>query len=338
MIKKISVIGSGGWGCALASLLAGKGYEVMLWSWLREESEKIAANRENIDFLPGVKLPETVGYTYKNEDMAGADLYVFAVPSHAVKSTAESFAGIIEAGKPIVNVAKGFENSTLSRLSEILENVFPNNKIVVLSGPSHAEEVGKGVPTTVVAASKDAEAAKLVQDVFMTQKFRVYTNDDVIGVELGGALKNVIALCTGIADGLGLGDNTKAALMTRGLAEISRLGVKMGANAHTFAGLSGVGDLIVTCTSMHSRNRRAGILIGKGMSAKEAQNEVKMVVEGVYATEGAYKLARKFDVQMPITQAAYEILFEGRSAADAVMVLMTRDKKSESESIGAVWS
>ncbi|MBQ7717768.1 MAG: NAD(P)H-dependent glycerol-3-phosphate dehydrogenase [Clostridia bacterium] len=328
-MEKISVIGSGSWGCALTALLAGKGYKVKLWSWLSEESEKIAQNRENTDCLPGIKLPETVEYTYNNGDMSGADLYLFAVPSHAVRSTAKSFSGVIEQGKPIVNVAKGFETSNLSRLSEILSAEFPDNPIVVLSGPSHAEEVGKGIPTTVVAASYDEKAAELVQDVFMTQKFRVYTNNDVIGVELGGALKNVIALCTGIADGLGLGDNTKAALMTRGLAEIKRLGIKMGANANTFAGLSGVGDLIVTCTSMHSRNRRAGILIGKGMNAADAQKEVKMVVEGVYATEAAYKLAQKYGVQMPITHAAYEILFENRPAADAVMALMTRDKKGE---------
>ena len=232
---------------------------------------------------------------------------------------------------PVVNVAKGFDNKNLMLLSEVLEENLKNNPIAVLSGPSHAEEVGKGLPTTVTAASKDETVAKIVQDVFMTDYFRVYTNCDIIGVEIGGALKNIIALCAGISDGLGFGDNTKAALMTRGLAEITRLGAKMGANPHTFAGLTGVGDLIVTCTSMHSRNRRAGILIGKGMTARQAQEEVKMVVEGVYAAEGAYKLKEKYGVSMPIVDASYKVLFEDMPAADMVRQLMMRDKKDELE-------
>jgi len=331
MIHKISVIGSGGWGCALANLLARKGYDVLLWSWQKEESDSIAENKENVACLKGVKLCDTIRYSYNLEEAADADMYVFAVPSHAVYKTSEQFAPLAKAGVPVVNVAKGFDIKTLKLLSEVLEENLKSNPIAVLSGPSHAEEVGKGLPTTVTAASENEEVAKTVQDVFMTDVFRVYTNNDIIGVEIGGALKNVIALCAGVSDGLGFGDNTKAALMTRGLAEIARLGVKMGANPMTFAGLTGVGDLIVTCTSMHSRNRRAGILIGQGKTPKEAQEEVKMVVEGVYATEGAYKLKEKYGVSMPIVDASYKVLFEGVSPRDVVMELMMRDKKDEIE-------
>ena len=331
MIQKISVIGSGGWGCALANLLANKGFDVLLWSWQKEESNSIRENRENILCLKGVKLCDSIRYSYNLEEAADADMYVFAVPSHAVRKTAESFAPFAKAGVPIVNVSKGFDNKNLKLLSEVLEEELIKNPVAVLSGPSHAEEVGKGLPTTVTAACRDEEIAKKVQDVFMTDTFRVYTNCDIVGVEIGGALKNIIALCAGVSDGLGFGDNTKAALMTRGLAEITRLGVAMGANPHTFAGLSGVGDLIVTCTSMHSRNRRAGILIGKGMTADEAQTEVKMVVEGVYAAEGAYKLKEKYDVSMPIVDAAYKVLFENMKPIDMVRELMGRDKKDELE-------
>lgn len=331
MIHKISVIGSGGWGCALANLLANKGFDVLLWSWQKEESDMIRENKENILCLKGVKLCDTIRYSWSLQEAADADLYVFAVPSHAVSKTAAQFSQFAKAGVPVVNVAKGFDNNTLKLLSEVLEENLKNNPVAVLSGPSHAEEVGKGLPTTVTAACEDEEIAKLVQDVFMTDVFRVYTNTDVTGVEIGGALKNVIALCAGISDGLGFGDNTKAALMTRGLAEIARLGTKMGANPMTFAGLAGVGDLIVTCTSMHSRNRRAGILIGQGKTAKQAQKEVKMVVEGVYATEGAYKLKEKFEVSMPIVDASYKVLFEDMNPRDMVMELMMRDKKDETK-------
>ena len=331
-MKKISVIGSGSWGCAIAKLLAEKGFSVMLWSWQKEESDTIAKARENKACLPGISLPENISYTYNLNVAADADLYVFAAPSHAVFKTAEQFKKTANPEIPIVNVAKGFEKQGLRRLSEAIA-VHLKNPVVILSGPSHAEEVARKIPTTIVAASKDIKAAELVQDTFMTDYFRVYTHDDVIGVEVGAALKNVIALCAGISDGLGLGDNTKAALMTRGLAEISRLGVAMGANPHTFAGLSGVGDLIVTCTSMHSRNRRAGLLIGQGVPPKEAQEKVQMVVEGVYATEIAHKLSEKYGVSMPITQAAYEILFENMPPRDAVLKLMLRDKKSEKENL-----
>ncbi|MBO4897146.1 MAG: NAD(P)H-dependent glycerol-3-phosphate dehydrogenase [Clostridia bacterium] len=331
-MKKISVIGSGSWGCAIAKLLAEKGFSVTLWSWKKEESDSLAAARENKACLPGIELPENISYTYDLQTAADADLYIFAVPSHAVFKTAEQFKRFANPAVPIVNVAKGFEKTGLMRLSEAIA-VHLNNPVVVLSGPSHAEEVARQIPTTIVAASKDKKAAELVQDTFMNDYFRVYTNDDVIGVEVGAALKNVIALCAGISDGLGLGDNTKAALMTRGLAEISRLGASMGADPHTFSGLSGVGDLIVTCTSMHSRNRRAGLLIGQGISPKEAQEKVQMVVEGVYATEIAYALSEKYGVSMPITHAAYEILFEEMPPRDAVLKLMLRDKKSEKENL-----
>lgn len=331
-MKNISVIGSGSWGCAIAKLLAEKGYSVMLWSWQKEESEAISKARENKACLPGITLPENISYTYDLKDAADAELYIFAAPSHAVLKTAEQFKEVANPEIPVVNVAKGFEKSGLRRLSEAIA-AHLKNPVVVLSGPSHAEEVARRIPTTVVAASKDMKAAELVQDTFMTDYFRVYTNDDVTGVEIGAALKNIIALCAGISDGLGLGDNTKAALMTRGLAEISRLGAAMGANPHTFAGLSGVGDLIVTCTSMHSRNRRAGLLIGQGATPEEAQKQVKMVVEGVYATEIAYALSEKYGVSMPITHAAYEILFKNMPPRDAVLKLMLRDKKSEKENL-----
>jgi len=331
VIKKISVIGSGGWGCALANLLAKKGYDVLLWSWQKEESDRIAAKRENELCLKGVVLDEKIKYTYSLCDAADADMYLLAVPSLAVNSTTAAFSEFAKKDVIVVNVAKGFEKSGLRRLSQVIKDNLPHNPVAVLSGPSHAEEVGKGLPTTVVSASEDEEIAKTVQDVFMTDYLRVYTNCDVIGVEVGGALKNIIALCAGVSDGLGFGDNTKAALMTRGLAEITRLGTAMGANPHTFAGLSGVGDLIVTCTSMHSRNRTAGILIGQGKTAEEAKEEVKMVVEGIYATEIAYSLKEKYGVLMPIVDASYKVLFEEMSPMDMVCQLMGRDKKGELE-------
>lgn len=331
MINKISVIGSGGWGCALAHTLSQNGFDVLLWSWTKEESDRIKAEKENKICLEGVKLSDSIKYTYSLFEAADADLYVLAVPSHAVFGTTKAFAKFVKENVIIVNVAKGFEKNGLKRLSTVIEENCPKNPVVVLSGPTHAEEVAKNIPTTIVAASCNTDYATIVQDVFMNDMLRVYTHDDVIGVEIGGALKNVIALCAGISDGLGLGDNTKAALMTRGLAEISRLGIAMGAKSHTFAGLTGVGDLIVTCTSMHSRNRRAGVLIGEGMSPEEAQKEVNMVVEGVKAAEIAYLLSREYNVEMPITEIAYKVLFEKMPPRDAVLSLMNRDKKSEAE-------
>lgn len=325
----ISVIGSGSWGSAAAILLAKNGHTVTLWSYLKEESERLAQDRENREFLPGIKFPDNITCTNDISCARGADLVVCVSPSPATRSVARSLAPHILPGQVIVNLSKGLEENTLMRLSEVYAEEIPAARLAVMSGPSHAEEVGRLIPTTNVAASKDPEAAKLVQDAFMCEVFRVYTSDDMIGVELGGALKNVIALCAGVSDGLGYGDNTKAALMTRGLAEITRLGLAMGAKAQTFSGLSGVGDLIVTCTSMHSRNRRAGILLGKGKTLREALDEVHMVVEGVNTATAAYRLAQKYKINMPIVEQAYAVLFNGKNPRDAVNELMTRDRTSE---------
>lgn len=327
---KISIIGSGGWGTAVALLLAGKGYDVFLWSWIQEETDRLNLDRENKEFLPGVKFPDNITCTH---DMAecvyNADLIVTAAPSPATRTTAKQLAPFVQEGQVLVNISKGLEESTLSRLSEVYASEIPQAKIAVMSGPSHAEEVSRKLPTTNVTACGDLHTAKFVQDIFMDQNFRVYTSTDVMGVELGGSLKNVIALCAGISDGLGYGDNTKAALITRGLAEISRLGIAMGADARTFTGLSGVGDLIVTCTSMHSRNRRAGILLGQGKTLQEALDEVHMVVEGVNTASAAYQLSKKYNVEMPIVEEANNILYHGKNAREAVISLMTRDKKEE---------
>ncbi len=327
---KIAVIGSGGWGTAVAVLLAKKGNDVYLWSWQQAETDRLAHDRENKEFLPGVTFPARITCSH---DMAacveGAALVVTAAPSPATRVTARQLAACIADGQRVLNISKGLEESTLMRLSEVYKQEIPQATMAVMSGPSHAEEVSRGLPTTNVTAAEDAETAKFIQDVFMDKSFRVYTGDDMIGIELGGALKNVIALCAGISDGLGYGDNTKAALMTRGLAEIRRLGAAMGAKAETFMGLSGVGDLIVTCTSMHSRNRRAGILLGKGKTLDETLAEVHMTVEGVNTSKAAHDLAHKYGVDMPIVEEAYKILFENKNARDAVDALMMRDKKDE---------
>ena len=328
---KISVIGSGGWGTAISKLLCLNGHTVTLWSWKQEESDAIRTHKENKEFLPGVPLPDGILYTADLEKAAKAEFIVLATPSSVLPQTVENLAEHVAEDTILVNLTKGLCAKTNRRFSEVIRASLPKNPIVVVTGPSHAEEVGKGIPTTVVAASENQAAAETVQDVFMNTAFRVYTTTDVVGAELGGALKNVIALCAGIMDGLGFGDNTKAALMTRGLAEMSRLGIAMGANPATFAGLSGIGDLIVTCTSMHSRNRRAGILIGQGKSVQDALREVHMVVEGVYATESAYRLARSHGVDMPIVSAAYRVLFENSSPAKEVLSLMQREKKMEAE-------
>lgn len=327
--KKIAVIGSGGWGCAVAVMLFNKGNDVTLWSWKKEESEAIRENGENKEFLPGIKISEKIHLTYDISCVKDKDLIVLAVPSRAVRSTSKAMSAYIGKKAPIVILSKGLEDKTLKTMSEIVEEEIPSCIPAVLSGPSHAEEVARKIPTAIVAACKNRETAELIQEVFMCEYFRVYTNDDILGVELGGALKNVIALCAGITDGIGFGDNTKAALMTRGIKEISRLGKKMGANESTFYGLAGIGDLIVTCTSMHSRNRRAGILIGQGKNVKEALDEVHMVVEGVYSSSAAYELSKKMNVEMPIIKKAYEVLFENLSPKDAVIGLMKRDKKDE---------
>ncbi|MDQ2087724.1 NAD(P)H-dependent glycerol-3-phosphate dehydrogenase [Herbivorax sp. ANBcel31] len=330
MNKNISMIGAGSWGTALAILLAKSGYKVKMWSCFDDEREMINNLKEHKEKLPGIKIPDGVLCTGDiKEALSGSDMVVMVVPSHTIRENAKKISSYIKNETIIVNCSKGIETQTGLRLSQAIKEEIPNANLVTLSGPSHAEEVAKGIPTTVVAASENVNAAELVQDVFMTPLFRVYTNPDIIGVEIGGALKNVIALCAGISDGLGFGDNTKAALMTRGLAEISRLGISMGANPQTFAGLSGIGDLIVTCTSMHSRNRRAGILIGQGKAPQKAMEEVKMVVEGVTTTKAAYKLAKRKNVTMPITFEAYEVLFNGKDAKSAVNDLMMRNKKDE---------
>lgn len=327
----IAMIGSGSWGTAVASMLANKGEEVTLWSYFPEESQRLQADKENKEFLPGVKLDKIARFTSSLEEaVEGADLIVTAVPSHVVRATLHNLSPFIKEGQDMVNIAKGLEPGTLKRLSEIFEEEIPQANLAVMSGPSHAEEVGKGnIPTTNVVASADPALAKKVQETFATPYFRVYTGTDMIGVELGGALKNVIALCAGVTDGLGFGDNTKAALMTRGLAEMTRLGVAMGAKAATFGGLSGVGDMIVTCCSMHSRNRRFGILVGQGVPIPEAKEKVHMVVEGINACEAAYGLAKKYHIDMPIVTQAYGVLFEGKSAKDVVKNLMNREQKPE---------
>jgi glycerol-3-phosphate dehydrogenase (NAD(P)+) len=329
----ITVLGSGSWGSALAYLLADNSHKVRLWSFRKEEAESIIANKENKEFLPGVPLPENVEVFWdKKEALFNAELVVNAVPSKFVRSTMESFKGLMPEKISIVNVSKGLEDGSLKRLSEVIKEVYPEAAVAVLSGPSHAEEVSRRLPTTVAASSSDLALAEMVQDVFMNKEFRVYTNTDIIGVELGGALKNVIALAAGISDGMGFGDNTKAALMTRGIKEISQLGAAMGAEINTFFGLSGIGDLIVTCTSMHSRNRRAGILLGQGKSLEETLKEIHMVVEGVNTSNAAYELSLRYNVPMPITAEINNVLNHGKSPVLAVEELMTRNKKQEHNS------
>lgn len=327
---KTAVIGSGSWGTAAAVLLAKHVDEVSLQSWRREETDRLNRDRENREFLPGVALPDNIFCTHDMEEAVdNADLIVTVVPSPATRTTAKQLSPFVKDGQPMVNLSKGLEEGTLLRLSEVYRSEIPQARIAAMSGPSHAEEVSRGLPTTNVVASADEKLALFVQDIFMDKTFRVYTGRDIIGLELGGALKNVMALCAGISDGLGYGDNTKAALMTRGLAEITRLGVKMGANAATFSGLSGIGDLIVTCTSMFSRNRRAGILLGQGKSLEDTLKEVHMVVEGVNTAKAAFDLSRKYGVSMPIVSEANEILNNGKNARSAVDSLMTRDKTCE---------
>lgn len=330
-MSKISVIGSGGWGTAVAIMLAENGHDVLLWSYQKEESEALAQNRENRPFLPGVMLPEQIRFTSDISECANAEIIITATPSHAIRSTAKQLKPFVREGQVILNISKGLEEGTHATLSQVLREELPMCEIAVMSGPSHAEEVSRGVPTTNVVATKNEKTAEMIQDIMMNPHFRVYTNPDVLGVELGGSLKNVIALCAGILDGMELGDNPKAALMTRGIVEIARLGVALGAEQETFNGLSGIGDLIVTCTSMHSRNRRAGILIGQGKSIEEAQNEVQMVVEGVKTCRAAKELSDKVGVEMPIVNEAYKVLFGGMPAKEAVKNLMGRNKKHESE-------
>lgn len=330
-MSKVSVIGAGSWGTALAILLEKNGHEVTLWSHREEEAKELAKSREHKSKLPGVQIPERIEITGNLESALQAkDVLVFAVPSVAVRSTAKKVAPYVKKGQLIVNVAKGIEETTLMTLTDIIEEEIPGANGCVLSGPSHAEEVSRGLPTTCVVGAKDKETAEFLQNVFMSPVFRVYISPDILGIELGGALKNVIALAAGTADGLGYGDNTKAALITRGITEIARLGIAMGAKADTFYGLSGIGDLIVTCASKHSRNRKAGYLMGQGRSMQQAMDEVNMVVEGVYSAKAGLALSQKYKVEMPIIEQVNKVLFEGKAPAAAVKELMVRDKKIES--------
>ncbi|WP_349673369.1 NAD(P)H-dependent glycerol-3-phosphate dehydrogenase [Lacrimispora sp.] len=332
-MAKIGIIGSGSWGMALSVLLYNNGHEVTVWSALPEEIREMQQTHRH-HTLPDLVLPDGMVFTEDLEEtMTGKDLLVTAVPSVYVRSTAKRMNPFCRYGQVVVNVAKGIEESSLMTLSEILEEELPMADVAVLSGPSHAEEVSKSLPTTCVAGATTRKTAEYIQSLFMSEVFRVYTSPDILGIELGGSLKNVIALAAGIADGLGYGDNTKAALITRGIAEISRLGTAMGGKIQTFGGLSGIGDLIVTCASMHSRNRRAGILMGQGKTMEEATKEVKMVVEGIYSAKAALALSVKYEVSMPIVEQVNAVLFEGKSASEAVRDLMLRDKTIESSDI-----
>ena len=328
-MAKVSILGGGSWGIALAVLLHNNGHQITIWSALEKEIEMLREKHEH-KMLPGVKLADDVMFTLsEKEAVEGKDLLVMSVASSYTRATAKRIAPYVADGQIIVNVAKGIEDSTLMTLCEILEDELPMADVAVLSGPSHAEEVSKGVPTTVVVGAKSKKTALFVQDVFMGDRFRVYTSPDMIGIELGGALKNVIALAAGILDGMGLGDNTKAALMTRGIAEISRLGIELGGKMETFCGLSGIGDLIVTCTSAHSRNHNCGYLLGKGKTLEEAKEEIKQVIEGVNCAKAAMALANKHHVTMPIVEQINAILFENKTAEQAVKDLLVRDKVSE---------
>ena len=329
-MAKVSVIGAGSWGTALAMLLAGNGHDTILWSHREEQAAELSKTREHKAKLPGVILPKELKITSNLEQAAKErDVLVLAVPSVAVRETSKKLKACVLPGQLIVNVAKGIEAHTLTTLTDMIEEELPGVHACVLSGPSHAEEVSRGLPTTCVVGARDKKTAEYLQNIFMSPVFRVYISPDILGIELGGALKNVIALAAGTADGLGYGDNTKAALITRGITEIVRLGVAMGAKAETFYGLSGIGDLIVTCASRHSRNRKAGYLMGQGRTMEQAMAEVKMVVEGVYSAKAAKSLAEKYQVEMPIIEEVNKVLFEDKPAAEAVQDLMLRDKKVE---------
>ncbi len=333
-MAKIGMIGAGSWGTALAFVLAKNGHEVMVWSALASEIEQLARQHEHTEKLPGVTLPETVQFTADlRKAVQGMDALVLAVPSMYTRQTANQMASFAADGQLVISVAKGIEDETLFTLSKVIKQEIPQCVTAVLCGPSHAEEVGRGMPSALVAGAQKKETAEQVQHLFMNEAFRVYTSPDVLGMEIGASLKNVIALAAGMADGLGYGDNTKAALITRGINEISRLGLAMGAKYETLSGLTGIGDLIVTCASMHSRNRRAGILMGQGYTMRQAMDEVKMVVEGVYSAKAAVGLARKYDVDLPIIEQVNAVLFENKPVKDAVYELMTRDRKAENDEL-----
>ena len=329
-MANVGVMGAGSWGTALALLLHKNGHQVTVWSINQEEVDMLSSKREHTSKLPWVKLPEEMIFTSNMEEaIVGKDFLVLAVPSPFTRSTARNMKPYVKEGQIIVDVAKGIEEATLMTLSQQIEEELPQADVAVLSGPSHAEEVGRGLPTIVVIGARTKETAEYLQSMFMNEVFRVYTSPDMLGMELGGSLKNVIALAAGIADGMGYGDNTKAALITRGIAEIARLGVKLGGAIESFTGLTGIGDLIVTCASVHSRNRKAGYLMGQGKSMQEAMDEVQMVVEGVYSTKAAVKLGEKYGVSLPIINKVNEVLFEGKDPKEAVNELMLRDSKAE---------
>ncbi|MBO5317379.1 MAG: NAD(P)-dependent glycerol-3-phosphate dehydrogenase [Oscillospiraceae bacterium] len=332
-MKKIGVLGAGTWGMALARMLCVSGHEVMVWSALPQEVEEFAATRKHPN-LPGMTIPQEIAFTGNIEKVCtGKDILLFAVPSPFVRSTARKAAPYIPQGQIIVDVAKGIEADTLMTMTQIIADELknPSVKLVALSGPTHAEEVAKDLPTTIVSACQDLQAAQLVQDVFFNTCMRVYTNEDVLGVELSGAMKNIIALAAGIAVGLGYGDNTKAAIMTRGIAEIARLGIAMGCNPQTFLGLAGIGDLIVTATSIHSRNNRCGMLLGQGVAPADAVKQVGMVVEGINALPAAMRLAKQYNVEMPIVAAVNAVVEGTLPPNDAVQLLMSREKKPETD-------
>ena len=331
MKAKIVVLGAGGWGTALAMLLANKGFEVALWEPFAAQARELRRRRENLKFLPGVPIPPQIGITSRLQEVAPEkDMIVVALPSHVVRKGVRRLAQCgMSSHAVIVSASKGIENKTDLRMSQVIAAELPGNRIAVLSGPSHAEEVSRNVPTSIVAATPDEDLAKYVQSIFMAPNFRVYTNPDMVGVELGGALKNIIAIAVGICDGLGFGDNTRAALIARGLAEMARLGIAMGAEPLTFAGLSGLGDLITTCISRHSRNRGLGEALGRGRSLKEISMEMTMVAEGVRTTRSAYQLSRRYNVEMPITRRVYGVLFRGEDPQSVVASLMAQEAESE---------
>lgn len=333
-MKNIGILGGGSWGTAIANVLGNKNYELDFYMRDEKVATQINEKKVNEKYLPDITLSGNINATTDLEKACADKKYlVFAVPTNAARPVANEIKNFIDPGTVIINLAKGIEENTHLRVSEIIGEVLPENPFVALSGPSHAEEVARNVPTAVVAASKDIEVAQTVQDLFLTDMFRVYTNTDLVGVEIGGALKNIIALAAGMNDGLKYGDNTKAMLMTRGTYEMSKLGIKLGANPHTFNGLTGIGDLIVTCTSMHSRNRRCGLYIGEGMKVEDAIKKVGMVVEGIKTTKSAYELSKQYGVEMPITEKLYHVLYEDYDAKKAVLALMRREKKEEIEDI-----
>ncbi|MDN4074576.1 NAD(P)H-dependent glycerol-3-phosphate dehydrogenase [Fictibacillus terranigra] len=339
-MEKVAVVGAGSWGTALALVLADNGHDVRIWGRRQKQIEEINSLHTNEKYLPGVSLPEELrGFTDLQEAVSGAGTILLVAPTKAIREVLGDLTAHLDQPVTIVHASKGIEPETYKRVSEIIEEEVPADKrksIVVLSGPSHAEEVSLRQPTTVTVSSSDIEEAEFVQDLFINQNFRVYTNPDIVGVELGGSLKNIIALGAGMSDGLGYGDNAKAALITRGLAEIARLGTKMGANPLTFAGLTGIGDLIVTCTSVHSRNWRAGNMLGKGEALEAVLEKMGMVVEGVRTTKAAYQLAQKENVEMPITNVLHDVLFDGKNAKEAVDELMRRSRTHEVEDVSSL--